>query len=77
MQRPGTMNALKFVFSDSILLVNLLKLSKPESKSSVELQMLIKKLLENNPESTLAPALLVNKNQTMLVFYYKKVSRFF
>ena len=66
MQRPGTMSALKFVFSDSILLVNLLKLSKPESKSSVELQMLNKKLLENSPESTLAPALPMNENYSRL-----------
>ena len=30
MQRLGTIRALKFIFSDSVLLVNLLKLSKPD-----------------------------------------------
>ena len=29
------------------------------------------KVLENSPESTLAPALLVNKNQIILVLYSK------
>ena len=40
MQGPGTMNALKFVFSDSILLVSLLKLSKPD-KGQCGVNMLI------------------------------------
>ena len=30
MQRPGTMKAPNFIFSDSVLLVNLLRLLKPD-----------------------------------------------